>query len=270
MRVKIPDIRDRKDLFTYLKDNKAEIIQKKRMSGITSDPVGYSDKLLTEVFATKDNEDKNSEDSILVKVVANAAFFADSYGDVVMSGAPNKSINERKSMIPHLHDHIHTTEAEVGIVKDIYVKKLSSRTVGYDSNMMTEAVIFETDVMRSYNQKIFDRYKGGRSNQHSIGLQYVKLLMAINSDDLDLKEEKDAWDKYYSKVINKEVVDEDGYFFPVLEYKLIENSVVLFGANPYTPTLSSKEPDLSTRSEPSLIDTRKSELYKNILKNLKT
>lgn len=41
----------------------------------------------------------------------------------------------------------------------------------------------------------------GRRSQHSIGLPYDKLLVAIDSDDL--KEEKAAWNKNYFKVINK-------------------------------------------------------------------
>jgi hypothetical protein len=47
----------------------------------------------------------------------------------------------------------------------------------------------------------------------------------------------DFWNKYYKDIINKEFVDEYGFFWVVNEIKLLEVSAVLFGANELTPTL---------------------------------
>ncbi|MDN5487073.1 MAG: hypothetical protein L0G14_01345, partial [Lactococcus lactis] len=53
-------------------------------------------------------------------------------------------------------------------------------------------------------------------------------------------------------IINKEDVDSYGYFFAVVEQKIIENSAVLKGSNPATPTIS-VEPvsDTSTTKDPA-------------------
>jgi len=92
--------------------------------------------------------------------------------------------------------------------------------------------------MRSYNEKIYNQYKLEKINQHSIGLQYVKISLCINDEDSE--KEYDFWNKYYPQVINKEVVDQRGYFWVVTEIKLLENSCVLFGSNELTPTLDVK------------------------------
>jgi hypothetical protein len=117
--------------------------------------------------------------------------------------------------------------------------------LGLNQSGSTQVLIFETDVMASYNEKIFNQYKLKKINQHSIGLQYVKISLCIN--DKDSEKEYDFWNKYYPQVINKEVVDQRGYFWVVTEIKLLENSCVLFGSNELTPTLDVKA---STESQP--------------------
>jgi hypothetical protein len=89
----------------------------------------------------------------------------------------------------------------------------------------------------------------GKVNQHSIGLQYVKLSLAIN--DEDYKEEFEVWNKYNEQIINKDKAEANGFFWAVQEIKLIENSAVLFGSNEITPTL-----DNNLKNEPS-VDTQK-------------
>jgi hypothetical protein len=136
--------------------------------------------------------------------------------------------------------------------------------LGVKTNGSTQAVIFETDVMRSYNEKIFNQYKFGKINQHSIGLQYVKIELAINDEDSE--KEFDFWNKYIGKIGNPDFAEQDGYFWVVGEYKLLENSSVLFGSNELTFTLSSKydtidQPSSDTVLPPSKFDV--SEAIKN-------
>jgi hypothetical protein len=103
------------------------------------------------------------------------------------------------------------------------------------------ALIFETKVLKSYNEKIFQMYAANGINQHSIGLQYINLSLALN-DPEDLDRYK-TWNDYFSQIINKSRATDYGFFFAVKEYKLIENSSVLFGANEMTPTLSIQKID---------------------------
>ena len=100
-------------------------------------------------------------------------------------------------------------------------------------------------MLKEYDQRIFRDYKNGKINQHSIGLYYVKIFLCVN--DEDYKQEFAAWNKYIDMVINRDQVEEDGYFWAVTEIKLIECSAVLAGANSLTPTLEVKS---STGAEP--------------------
>ena len=96
-------------------------------------------------------------------------------------------------------------------------------------------------------------------NQHSIGLMYISLGLCINNKDY--LPEFELWGKYYDKVINKDVVDEAGYFWIVPEIKVLENSCVLFGSNELTPTLeviSNEPPEDGTqgKSNEKELDTK--------------
>lgn len=114
-----------------------------------------------------------------------------------------------------------------------------------------QALIMASEVRRSLNPKIFELYKSGLVTQHSIGLQYVKIDLAVNSDDEDMKAERKLWNKYIDSVINRKAVEERGYFWYVSEIKVFENSAVLFGSNDLTPTLEvgKNEPLQDTQDE---------------------
>lgn len=276
MRVKIPEFQTKKDRFEYLIQNKSRLIEQKKSMPIKSDPVYFGS---TKVFNKGENAFKSNEpvlgdlDTLRVKVAANASNWIDGHKDMLLPGAAMKSIKERKGIIPHLHDHIHELDAELGDVVDIYYQTLSLIELGFNSPGSTDVLVFITDLIKSYNPKVFEKYQKGKIKQHSIGLQYMKLELCIN--DSDYEKEQDFWNKYYPQVINKDVADEDGYFWIVPEFKLIENSAVLFGSNILTPTLDNDykkiEPDNSThgKAEP-LKDTQMlNELNKllNIIKN---
>ena len=86
---------------------------------------------------------------------------------------------------------------------------------------------------------MFQLYKDEAVDQHSIGMQYMQLVLCVN--DPEYKEEFADWEKYYPLVINKEKVDRAGYFWYVTEIKLYEISAVLFGSNELTPTVSTEK-----------------------------
>lgn len=242
-KIKIPEELKDKELFAFLKDNKDELIAQKKMIIKLCDAVSF----FTQYYVSKSgvltksaaSELPADTKSVFVKVAANTSMYMDSQSDVLLRDSGKKSIKERKGMIPHLHDHIHMVEAEVGDVKDIYYEDVSLKELGYNKSGSAQVLVFETDIIKSYNEKVFNKYKAGKVKQHSIGLQYVKLELAIN-DEESIKE-FDFWNKYISDIINKEDAEKQGYFWVVPEYKLLENSAVLFGANPLTPTLEVKD-----------------------------
>jgi hypothetical protein len=246
-----------KELYHFLIEHKAELIAQKKSLIKNTEPMSYDPVLFqvkgAEVVKAASSEIAADATSVRVKVVANAAMWCDSAMDVLLPDCWKKTIKERKGMIPHLHDHIHTIEAEVGDVASIYSEDISLRELGLRVDGSTQCLIFETDIKKAYNEKVFNKYAAGKVKQHSIGLQYGKIELAIN--DKESEKEFDFWNKYIDKVINREFVESRGFFWVVPEIKLLENSAVLFGANQLTPTLDVKvdtqdQPPLRTGTEP--------------------
>ena len=94
---------------------------------------------------------------------------------------------------------------------------------------------------------MLNQYKQGNVKNHSVGMQYVKLIMAVNDEDYGA--EFEAWEKYYPLIANKAEADAHGYFWAVKEAKVIEGSAVPIGSNRATPTLDIKEAADSTSAE---------------------
>lgn len=271
MKTLIPEGLKGKELFKFLVANKAALIAEKKSMVKRTDACTYSPSLFRVQKATANKSEVIEEiddeadaasgngnmlpdaESLRVRVVANTANWCDSQYDVLLRDAAKKSIKDRKGMIPHLHDHIHSIEAKVGEVVNISLVDINLTDLGVNMPGFTQAIVFETDIFKTYNEKIFNQYRIKKINQHSIGLQYVSIELCIN--DPECEKEMDFWNKYYPLVINKDVVDERGFFWVVSEIKLLENSCVLFGSNELTPTLETssgtqEQPLKSTGNEP--------------------
>ena len=117
---------------------------------------------------------------------------------------------------------------------------------------------------------MFKQYKQGRVKQHSVGMQYVKVAMAVN--DKGFAEEYKTWNKYIDQIANREQAEQQGYFFAVTEAKVIEGSAVKRGSNWVTPTLDNNmksEPEQSTPEPPEGTHKKTSEEIKSVFKNFK-
>jgi hypothetical protein len=241
MRIVLPAHLNGKALHQYLVENKSDLIARKMMLPIKSEPVCCDPSFITPVKAGAAKADGTlateiDPDVIGVKVVANTAWWCDSHMDVLTDKSYNKSIKERGILIPHINDHDWECTAHVGDVKAVYTQEMSLKELGLKKiSGTTTCLIFETMIRKDYNEKVHRFYKNGKINQHSIGLQYLSIELAINNPDYE--KEIDFWNKYIDKVINREYVEEKGYFWLISEIKIFENSCVLFGANELTPTL---------------------------------
>jgi len=246
---------------------KAEILElartdKKSLLASKSAQVKYTDSLAYTVAkpsSTKEASSKADEPVTLsadgtldVTIVCNTAWFVDSQMDVLTDKCYSKSVAEKGASIPHIADHKQSSTSHVGDVTKVYTKELPLAELGYgETSGSTTALVMESTVRKDYNEDVYKFYKNGKINQHSIGLRYVDIQLAINSKHEDDKEEFAVWEEGYESIINKEVVDEKGYFWLVKEINIIENSCVLFGANSLTPTLEVK----SDTEESSVVKT---------------
>ena len=239
----IPTFDTKKELFDFLITNKDKIIASKKAvikhgASVPFDLVMPGKAQAVKSIAKADN----LVEEVAVKAIINTTNILDSHGDVHLPGIWNKSLKENRYVM-HLQEHEMKFDHIISEVEDLKVsaKKYTWKELGFNFEGETEALVFDSVVKRSNNQLMFDRYKNKKVKNHSVGMQYVKLMLAINSDDYPT--EKEIWDKYYPEIANKEAADAAGFFWAVKEARLIEGSAVPIGSNYATPTL---EPDDST------------------------
>jgi len=254
MKSLIPENIKGKELFSYLVANKSSIFAQKKATLKYTSPIIYQPVMSGKFIASANKaamqiiDDNGSFD---VKVVANASWWCDDQYDVLTDKCYDKSIADKGILIPHIADHNHISTNHVGDVKAVYTQRVALKDLGLDQPGSTVCAVMETTVREDYNPLTYKFYKNGKINQHSIGMFYVSMGMCIN--DEEYLPEYEMWQKYYSKVINKDDVDESGFFFIVPEIKWIENSCVFMGSNILTPTLevsTETQPDKSTANQP--------------------
>jgi hypothetical protein len=256
----IPTFETKKELFSYLVKNKSELIALKKSAIKHSDPLTIENESFELKGISYANEDNISEGSIKRVIIGNTYNWMDSHDDVHIPGLFAKSIKENKN-IWHLHDHQQMITAKVGIPISITDQPMAWADLGVMKNGETNSLLLYSDIKRSYNQFIFDQYLTKQINQHSVGMVYVNLFMAIN--DPEYKDEYTNWNRYSPNVANIDKAINKGYFWAVTEAKLIEISAVLQGSNELTPTI---EPQKSTPKEPE--STQKID-YKYLRNNFK-
>lgn len=236
------------ELFKELRENKKTLISMKRATDKRADSFCfYTTSNSAYKSETQKNDDpSNNEmlmmDNLAVKCVINTTNYLDSHGDVHINGIWNKSIadNNGKGFL-HLQEHQREFDKIISDNATASIQAISWNQLGlpYDGN--TEALVFDSLIQKKRNEFMLKQYANGWVKNHSVGMRYVKIELAINSEaDYDA-DEKAVWDKYYPIIANKEVADERGYFWAVTEAKIIEGSAVVMGSNDATPTLPTNE-----------------------------
>lgn len=253
----IPQFENKEDLFKHLKDNHAVILQAKKSCDKYADSVSL--RLPTDLkhddLATKEAGVASglNVDEIVIKSAINTTNIFDSHGDVHIPGIWGKSLKEAKNLLL-LQEHQMKFDKVISRNVTATAKLLSWTDLGYSYEGKTQALIFESVVSKSDNEFMFNQYLKGNVVNHSVGMRYVKMELAVNSKDKYFTDEKAIWDKYYNDIVNKSEVDEAGYFYAILEAKVVEGSAVLCGSNQYTPTISITE---ATKSTSDIIEPTK-------------
>jgi len=187
-----------------------------------------------------------------------------------VNGIWNKSVNDNANKgFLHLQEHDRDFDKVISDNAKGYIESITWKSLGFPYNGKTEALIFDSTIEKERNEFMFKQYSKGWVKNHSVGMRYVKIDLAINSESEYDKEEKEMWNKYYPVIANKEVADERGFFWVVSEAKIIEGSAVVMGSNSATPTISIEnkteaETITSENNEPS-DDTQTTEMLKQLL-----
>jgi len=243
----LPKFDDREKLFDYLAKHCDDLIYEAKSQ------IKEADALIipsTEIHEGKELTTSKMEDGTMtpaepgvlkVRVVINTTNVMDSHKDVHLPGIWDKSLKENKR-IKHKQEHGTRFKDVISSGDDLkaFTKNYEWKELGYDVEGKTQALVFDSAVREKRNAEMFNEYKEGNVDNHSVGMQYVKILMAMNSDKEHHAQYKINWDKYYPMIANKAEADKSGYFWPVLEAKVREGSAVTDGSNPITPTMSRK------------------------------
>lgn len=250
-----------------LVENKEELIAFKKAE-IKHVKGGLSNLIKAKGLIGKNTLKEDTDKEIERTFIGNTYLWLDSHDDVHAKSCFKKSISERQKDIFHLHDHEFKIVSKVGDPIKIYEDSIKWRDLGIDKDGETEALFMDSLIKKSYNENIFNGYKDGKINQHSVGMQYVKIDLAVN--DSSYEEEFKVWTDNIDKIGNKEKAEENGYFWFIREAKLIEISAVLLGSNELTPTMEDKKQAGANpldKNEPSK-DTQANKLIE-LLTNIK-
>lgn len=191
-----------------------------------------------------------------VYAVINTTKVLDSHNDVHLDGIWNKSVNEQQGKIYFVADHDLSVKSVIAFPQDveISVKEIPFKNLGTKFEGNTQALIFKVAKENIKLEQARQIIEEKQPIEHSVRMEYVKMDLAINSEDAEFKEEKAIWDNTFSMVANKERAIENGYYWAVSEAKIIkEGSMVLAGSNDVTPMLHPEkeiQPSKSTDQQP--------------------
>ena len=256
--MEVPDFNTKDELFDFLVKNKSTLIAQKKAELKRADAISFAPQLvLLKQDADKSESKVENINELKVTAVINTTNLLDSHGDVHVPGLWNKSLKENKSVM-HLQEHEMKFSSIISDNDDLkaYVKTFTWKQLGFDYKGETEALVFESTIKRERNPFMFDQYQKGYVKNHSVGMRYIKLVLAINKENEGA--EYEAWEKYFPSIANKEEAERQGYFWVVKEAMVIEGSAVPRGSNWATPTLSVKS-EKEDEPEQSTLETNKQE-----------
>lgn len=230
--MKIPSFQNKEERRKWFKENKSLLLIEKKAT------LKHGDISVYNPTQTATKAVNKAENTLQVKAVINTVGVLDSHGDVHMTGIWNKTVQENKS--PYLlQEHKMAFDSIISDKVKPSVETISWKELGVNAIGSTEALVFNAEIDKERNEFMFNQYKNGWVKNHSVGMQYVKIKMAVNDEELE--EEYKEWQSTIDKVINKEEAERLGYYFTVYEAKMVEGSAVPVGSNSVTPTLETKD-----------------------------
>lgn len=240
------------ELFKCLSENKGLLKAQKKLQIKETDSIAYSFAVNEKNEALKAGEINISEiNTLKIKIVVNSCNLFDSHLDVSINDSWNRTVKNAKRVLL-LEAHKAQFDKIISDEIQLAVENISWKDLGFEYEGKTQCLVFYVTIKKDRNSFMFEQYAKGYVKEHSAGLRYIQIDLAINSEAEWNKEEKEIWDKYYPSIANKEDVDQYGYFWAVTEQQIREGSAVVFGSNFATPTMS-VEPvvDTSTKQDPA-------------------
>ena len=264
----IPEFENIDQRIAWLVKNNSMLIAQKKAAVKYADAIVYAPS-----FVIGDKEESvikadagaaiidETAKQIKVRSIINTTKLMDSHGDVHIDQLWNKSLKDNKNFYL-VKEHNFGFD---GIISDnvkAFVKQMSWHELGINYEGKTQALIFDSliDKEDTTRPEMFEAYRKGKVKQHSVGMRYVKIDLAVNDERYE--KEFALWEKYFPEIANKEDALDAGYFYPVTEAKIIEGSAVVIGSNWATPVLNIQQ----AKGQPSQDTDKEQEPPKRTLK----
>lgn len=264
---------NKQELFDALKKHEHTIIASKCAEVLKSCDKGYDHSAFFSAEKLGDFDVKASlnmsNDNIYP--VINTTKYLDSHGDVHMDGIWNQSVKQQQGKLYYVADHELKVNSIIAYPQDVkvMVKQVPWGLVGKSYDGHTEALIYEIPKNKIKHDGAKQAIEEKAPMQNSVRMQYIKIKLALNSEAKEDAEYKKVYDSVIGYIANKDVAEQEGYFWAVYEAKIVrEGSMVPFGSNDATPILSN-EPTKVTLDKTEPQTSTQSEFYQNIIKNLK-
>lgn len=243
---------DKSEMFRYIKENKSTILAQKKAQIKTktnTSVLGFMDMTNNIVKSVP-----NMDDEYIYPIISNTNYL-DSHNDVHLNGSMNKTAKEQTNKVYYVADHELKVDSVIAEPKDVEIllKTLKWSDLGRNYAGETEAMIFKIRKENILHDKFKRMVEKGTPLQNSIRMQYVKIDMAMNTDNPDFAEEKAVYDEIKDVISNKEALEDNDYLiFAVRELKIhLEGSSVLFGSNDATPIQNKEAAESTSKNEPS-------------------
>ncbi len=255
--IQLPEFTNKADLFAHLRANKsvytlAKKAEFKHADAVICAPFARFTPEETAIKAFEVGSVATTDKNILpLSLVINTTNIRDSHKDVHIQGLWKKTLAEQKNLML-LQEHRMQFDKIISDKVQAFTREMMWGDLGASYMGITQALIFNVDAEKDRNPYMVEQYEKGYVKNHSVGMRYVQLFLAMKSDDRRDIIEREAWEKYASQVHNLAEFEEDEpYFWAVTEAKLVEGSAVPIGSNQITPTLIVGQPkQITVENEP--------------------
>lgn len=263
----------KEDLFSHLKKNEDKLISLKKAQVYKSHEKGQFSFLNCHKLNGTVKGLDIAKDGFIYPIISTTNYF-DSHGDVHFNGSMNKTAKEQNGKVVYALDHELKWDSIIAWQKDVnmFVHQIDWSIVGKKYEGFTEALIFEINKDKITRKDVLNAIENKVSDfENSIRMQYTKVVLGINSDSKEFKDNKKYYDQRINEIANKEVAIEQGYFWGVEELKIHkEGSLVVAGGSNDATSIYSKdiEADIITSTTEPLKSTQID--YEYIINNLKS
>jgi hypothetical protein len=244
----------KEELFKELRDSSEIIIEEKKSLIQKSCDKGISVTCKSlDLLKFTDQLKGIKIDDNFYYIAVNSTRILDSHDDLHIDGIWKKSIKDQQGKNYLVVDHELTIKSVVVRKEhvEMFTAKVPFSMIGKPYEGDTEVLVYKVPKSQVKDETVREWLDSGDSIEGSVRMQYVTILLAMDSNAPEDETEKKNYDEFLPMIANKADFEYIYYFFIIKEAKNVkESSLVVFGSNSSTGVISNKtEPPKDTQEE---------------------